>query len=345
MKPVHYSGLNRHLRPMRNLKPHEAAPHIAALCTNPREGRRKLLGDATTVLASDAHKAIHMLVQGRDRATITPQACDQSVQSILNSMNPKNLYHLDVLCRGTTGKSLPATVQDFYSSRSLKGLSQKIKRQASKEPHGGHMVISDIDDTLGASLYDRSPFKTLYPGARRFMKMANMGRDGTGIRGHTHFVSARPAFLEPMLNTHQHLTKTKVPFASVLNSHIRDIYHGLFQPTNPMEPFKKRKIANIKLLMDRCPQSNVVLLGDSGQADYDVFKDLLEGPYAERISIALLHQIEGREKTIAPEMLKIKGYRNFGEAAKIMKQAGYFSNDQVRFIRTDLKLNQTASES
>ena len=112
-----------------------------------------------------------------------------------------------------------------------------------------------------------------------------------------------------------------------------------------MEPFKKRKIANIKLLMDRCPQSNVVLLGDSGQADYDVFKDLLEGPYAERISIALLHQIEGREKTIAPEMLKIKGYRNFGEAAKIMKQAGYFSNDQVRFIRTDLKLNQTASES
>ncbi len=142
---------------------------------------------------------------------------------------------------------------------------------AHQSPTDELKVLSDIDDTVFARLHDRRyPGKTRYPGVLAFFNVLDHAPDGQGEDGDLTFVTARPGLLTGLIamwtrrtlrnaGIHQHTILTGSLFA--LRSHAE---------------MAKRKLRNIRRYHQLFPEYGLVFVGDSGQGDVQVGREMVQ---------------------------------------------------------------------
>ncbi|KAL9602477.1 MAG: hypothetical protein Q9219_001769 [cf. Caloplaca sp. 3 TL-2023] len=140
------------------------------------------------------------------------------------------------------------------------------------EPHGVSL-ISDVDDTIKHSAIGagaREVFRNVFirdlsdlriDGVKEwYTKMANMGVK-------LHYVSNMPWQLFPVLASF--LKGAGLPKGSFHLKHYAGMLQGIF------EPVAERKKGTLERIMSDFPQRRFILVGDSGEADLELYTDIV----------------------------------------------------------------------
>lgn len=169
----------------------------------------------------------------------------------------------------------------------------------------GFSVISDIDDTLkDSNVLDRralirntfmKPFAQIPGMSQAYQRMAQT------LGARFHYLSASPwqlyPFLEPWMD------EEGFPHGTY---HLRQLRPG--NPTS-LKRFVgdsgPHKIASIEQLLEHMPEREFILIGDSGEADPEVYGDIARR-HPDRISRILIRRVDGAEN----------GQQRFEEAFK-----------------------------
>eukprot|EP00698_Gefionella_okellyi_P004908 TRINITY_DN14536_c0_g1_i1.p1 TRINITY_DN14536_c0_g1~~TRINITY_DN14536_c0_g1_i1.p1 ORF type:complete len:438 (-),score=100.54 TRINITY_DN14536_c0_g1_i1:102-1415(-) len=163
-------------------------------------------------------------------------------------------------------------------------LLRHISEQAHAVPRKDVKIISDIDDTLYSSLFDRRyPRGVTYPGLRQLYYELDIGPDEQGREGDVCFITARPT---AFFGIPENMTKR------MLRS--RGIYKSTVLTGDMMHLTGKRiadkKFANFKDFEQLYPEYTFVFFGDSGQADPTFAATMLQ-QFPARMRAAFIHNI------------------------------------------------------
>ncbi|KAI4141385.1 MAG: hypothetical protein L6R39_005362, partial [Caloplaca ligustica] len=165
---------------------------------------------------------------------------------------------------------------DFVPTRVRVLASEKLSATEEihiTEPHGVSL-ISDVDDTIKHSAIGagaREVFRNVFirdledlriDGVTEwYTKMANMGVK-------MHYVSNMPWQLFPVLASF--LNGAGLPKGSFHLKHYTGMLQGIF------EPVAERKKGTLERIMSDFPQRRFLLVGDSGEADLELYTDIVE---------------------------------------------------------------------
>ncbi|KAL8830949.1 MAG: hypothetical protein Q9170_005498, partial [Blastenia crenularia] len=159
------------------------------------------------------------------------------------------------------------------------------------EPHGVSL-ISDVDDTIKHSAIGagaREVFRNVFirdlddlriDGVKEwYTKMASMGVK-------LHYVSNMPWQLFPVLASF--LAGAGLPKGSFHLKHYTGMLQGIF------EPVAERKKGTLERIMTDFPQRRFILVGDSGEADLELYTDIVES-YPGRVLGVFIRDVTTRE--------------------------------------------------
>lgn len=147
------------------------------------------------------------------------------------------------------------------------------------------IIFSDIDDTLFARLHDKSyPGKTRYPGVLAFFRVLNAAASAPGERANITFVTARPGLFGGIVAayTRRSLRAAGIPHASILT--------GSLLALRSHRSMAARKIANVHQYHQVFPEYRFVFVGDNGQGDVDVGREMLR-VFPEDVRGVFIHDI------------------------------------------------------
>ncbi|MGM0556086.1 MAG: phosphatidate phosphatase App1 family protein [Myxococcota bacterium] len=158
----------------------------------------------------------------------------------------------------------------------------------------GFSVVSDIDDTVkDSNVLDRKallrntfmkPFDDIDGMASAYQTL----RESLGAR--FHYLSASPFQLYPFLDPWMHAAG--FPPGTY---HLREL-----RPSRPksVKDFagdsKPHKISSIEQLLDHMPERQFILIGDSGEADPEVYGEIAR-KHPDRVARILIRRVEGAE--------------------------------------------------
>ena len=170
-------------------------------------------------------------------------------------------------------------------------------------PEEGVIVVTDIDDTIKITKIRDRKEKEANTFLRPFDAVAGMPelyrawQQALGERIHFHAVSAGPwQFNEPL--RHFFEKERFPPFTWDMRSIDigGDIRVDLREAFPNLDRTEKFKLEKIRALMVRFPKRSVVLVGDSGERDPEVYSKILsESP--ERVDAVFIRDVTGEDKT------------------------------------------------
>ena len=214
-------------------------------------------------------------------------------------------------------------------------------------------IISDIDDTVISSNvlnklkmiltvilsneHTRKPFEGVAALYRALQGGASGGEDNPIF-----YVSNSAWNLyTPLL---EFLNVQKIPLGPLL---LRDFGDHVLFAEDPMS-HKKR---NIKMILDSFPHLSFVLIGDSGESDPEIYRDVVK-EYPTRIRAVYIRSIDGRPARLAAIDKLIEEVRHTGSelvltpdsefAAAHAAAEGLISTALLAAVRSEKKKDQTA---
>ena len=214
-------------------------------------------------------------------------------------------------------------------------------------------IISDIDDTVISSNvlnklkmiltvilsneHTRKPFEGVAALYRALQGGASGGEDNPIF-----YVSNSAWNLyTPLL---EFLNVQKIPLGPLL---LRDFGDHVLFAEDPMG-HKKR---NIKMILDSFPHLSFVLIGDSGESDPEIYRDVVK-EYPTRIRAVYIRSIDGRPARLAAIDKLIEEVRHTGSqlvltpdsefAAAHAAAEGLISTALLAAVRSEKKKDQTA---
>jgi len=277
------------------------------------------------ICASDAFQAIEWLAHGdtgrrRERAIVnllaalTPAARGQCLRLIDGGADEHDVNHL-----------LAEDIDDRALNRQARALIDDARPlMRSRE----RIVLSDIDDTVKPYL-DPAVRGPVFPGARALFRALDLGADDQGVAGDVHFVTARDGVV---VGVDSDLRATGIRYNSVAFSSPLAGAASLFGRNTGI---RDAKVANIGRLLDRNPGSQAIVLGDSTQADPQVFRRLLE-QRGDRIELAMIHRVQGYPVDPAIASLpKVLVFDTYADAARELQRRGLISEAQLADVLAD----------
>jgi phosphatidate phosphatase APP1 len=234
------------------------------------------------------------------------------------------------------------------------GLHKSIRATANvlvPSPEAEYGIISDIDDTViktnATSLLamSRNTFfhnahtRMPFPGVTEFYRSLQLGRNGK--RNNPFFyVSSSPWNLYDLLI--DFLDLNEIPEGPLL---LRDF--GLNQ-NEQMSDHMGHKFKEIKNILQTYPHLPFVLIGDSGQDDPKIYREVV-AQFPGRILAVYIRDVQLKErekiaidisKTLADEKVEMVIVDNTVEAAEHAAKAGLIFQESISQIETDKKLDK-----
>ncbi|MBJ7880315.1 App1 family protein [Gelidibacter salicanalis] len=221
------------------------------------------------------------------------------------------IHGLDALTNEEGWLSFELAYKDFTSTRIIQ-LENRFPGEMlipSKDISFG--VASDIDDTiLHTGLVSTLKWRVVY---NTFLKRASKRSPLEGAAEFYHLLhrgstgkEANPIFYvsHSPWNMYRYLefflTKNNFPKGPIL---LRDFGNFMNRKKNKEKPQKQREILNI---LKTYPQLNLILIGDSGEHDADIYLEIAE-ENPDRILAIYLRSVKHKKK-----MLRVKGlYENY----------------------------------
>lgn len=185
----------------------------------------------------------------------------------------------------------------------------------------GAVVISDIDDTVVPNR-GASALPNVFPGARELFAALDAGPGGTDAKGDVHFVTARDGLFVSGVPA---VKRAGIDAGSVRHG---DVGSALVSPFDHNRALADRKVKNICELIDKNPSRQAILVGDTVQADPEVFRRVLEARPG-KVSVALVHVIPGfKAPSIVKDDPRFVVFGDYGEAARVLCERGLISEAQ-----------------
>ena len=194
-----------------------------------------------------------------------------------------------------------------------------ISAQAPGAPRADLKVLSDIDDTLKASLNDaRFPKGTVYPGVRQFYRELDLGPAGTGDDGDLGFLTARPELegLGEDLWTRKSLADLGLPRVSILSGDIAGLLGH--------DAMAAKKTENFEAFHAVFPEHPVVFIGDSGQGDEAAGRQML-AKAPEHVPAVFIHDLDGTKPKGGEDVLVF--FDTYVGAAVVAHARGLIGNE------------------
>jgi phosphatidate phosphatase APP1 len=180
----------------------------------------------------------------------------------------------------------------------LRGMAQGVKAPVLVPPQSAQFgVISDIDDTVvqtGATKWFRVVTTVLFGNARTrlpfrgvaaFYRALQEGCEGTGFNP-LFYVSSSPWNLYDLLL--DFFEVEDIPIGPLMLRNWRDSAESSLIPKEH-GPFKR---ATIRQIMDTFPDLPFILIGDSGQEDPEIYRDIVS-EYPGRILAVYIRNVSG----------------------------------------------------
>lgn len=183
-------------------------------------------------------------------------------------------------------------------------------------------VLSDVDDTLYASLHDkRFPNGTLYPGVvslHEELQRATVA-DDSPIAALV-LLTARPRDKMGVVErwTQRQMHRKGLPEMTVLSGTLFDL--------RSHTAMAKRKLRNFQMYQELYPEYRFVFFGDSGQGDSQLGTMMLDR-FPTRIETVLIHQVNA--KRLAPNLV---AFSTYFEAATELHKRGLLEASACRRI-------------
>ncbi|WP_298746656.1 phosphatase domain-containing protein [uncultured Serinicoccus sp.] len=165
---------------------------------------------------------------------------------------------------------------------------EHIAAQATQHPSSDLRVLCDIDDTVRSAIHDdRFPRGTVYPGVVTLLTELDRGATADpGRVGDLTFVTARPGGPLGLVEqyTRDDLSELGMPTHTVLGGSLLNLH--------TKNAIAERKLQNMERDHLLFPESRMVFIGDSGQADGDVGAEMAARPH-DHVVGTLLHDVTG----------------------------------------------------
>lgn len=193
----------------------------------------------------------------------------------------------------------------------------------------GRVVVSDIDDTVKPSK-DPNAKGDVYPGAKALYAALDAGKDGSDARGDIHFVTARDGVIVHAGHT---LSETGIDVGSISYG---NTFSFMLAGIGIHKGIENEKVKDIKNLAAKNPSRQLVLLGDTVQADASVFRRVLQD-IPNQVEVVLLHAVQG----FAPPAdmknnAKVVIFTDYGDAADQLYARGTISKDQRDAVLSEI---------
>lgn len=229
----------------------------------------------------DAEKRIVDLARGP-----TPAVNEAAIVETLADLSPKQRGETLRLLDGRAGTSLDALLNDDIDDATLRAQAKKLIDEARpfmRSP--GRVVVSDIDDTVKPSK-DPNASGAVYAGAKALYAALDAGKDGTDARGDIHFVTARDGVVVHAGHT---LAETGIDVGSISYG---NTFAFMMAGVGMHKGIENEKVKDILNLVEKNPSRQLVLLGDTVQADASVFRRVLAAK-PDSVEVVLLHAVQG----------------------------------------------------
>lgn len=185
----------------------------------------------------------------------------------------------------------------------------------------GTVVLSDIDDTVAPNR-GKSALPHAFPGARELYAALDQGLGGADAKGDVHFVTARDGLFVSGVPA---VKRAGVEFGSVRHG---DVGSALLSPFDNNRALADRKVKNLTELVDKNPSRTAVLVGDTVQADADVFRRVMDARPG-KVSVALVHAIPGfKAPAFTRDDARFVVFGDYGEAARALCERGLINEAQ-----------------
>ena len=193
----------------------------------------------------------------------------------------------------------------------------------------GRVIVSDIDDTVKPGK-DPTIKGEVYPGAKALFAALDAGKDGTDARGDIHFVTARDGVVVRAGHT---LHETGIDVGSISYG---KTFSFLLAGVGVLRGIENEKVKDILNLAEKNPSRQLVLLGDTVQADAAVFRRVLEEK-PNQVEVVLLHAVKGFK---APDDMvnnpKVVVFTDYADAARQLAARGNISASQRDAVLADV---------
>lgn len=221
-------------------------------------------------------------------------------------------------------------LNDDIDDVSLRQEALRLIGEARPYSHSpGRVVVSDIDDTVKPGK-DPSVKGDVYPGAQALYAALDAGKDGTDARGDIHFVTARDGLVVRAGHT---LHKTGIDVGSISYG---NTFSFLLAGFGVLSPIENEKVKDILKIAEKNPSRQMVLLGDTVQADAAVFRRVLDKVPAQ-VEVVLLHAVKGFKPP--DDMVghpKVVIFTDYADAARQLAQRGTISSSQRDAVLADV---------
>lgn len=222
---------------------------------------------------------------------------ERKIAKIFKKYQGKNLSKLKLyIDLGGDDRDMETLLNsDIDYARYRRKIHSHIREQAGMYRSNEYKVLSDLDDTLKASLNDyRIPEDTLYPGVREFYaELDKVHPQSDPIIGDLIFISARPQIMENI--THSSLREMGILRASIMCGSIRNLLSHTRMADMKFESFKK--------MASYYPEYDYIWIGDSGQGDALFGRRILKH-YPQKTKAVFIHDI-GNMHELTPSEQRI----------------------------------------
>jgi uncharacterized protein DUF2183 len=192
-------------------------------------------------------------------------------------------------------------------------------------------ILSDIDDTLYASLNDPTYVRgTLYPGITTFHE--ELAREARYLESNVTdlvLLTARP---RDGLGLVERFTKQALSKQGMENT---VILSGSLPALRSHEAMALKKLENFTRYSDLYPEFDFVFIGDSGQGD-TTLGELMLGSHSDRVRSILIHNLDGG--TLSSR--KVTAFQTYLGAANELYREGLLRKEAchkiARAVRDDL---------
>lgn len=275
--------------------------------------------------ASDAFRAIELLAHGD-----TGQRRERAIVNLLAALPPAERGQcLRLMDGGADEHDVDHLLREDLDDRALNRRARALIDEARPLMRSSErVVLSDIDDTV-KPYKDPTARGPVFAGARALYRALDLGADGLGVAGDVHFVTARDGVVVGVAKDLQAtgIRYNSAAFASPLS--------GAASLFGANDGILGDKVKNIERLLDRNPGSQAILLGDSTQADPQVFQRLLE-QRGDRIELAMIHRVQGFPVDPAIASLpRVLVFDTYADAARELQRRGLISEAQLADVLAD----------
>ena len=227
---------------------------------------------------------------------------------------------------GADRHSVAKILRKDIDDPALRARAQRLVGEARPHSQGqGTVVLSDIDDTVTPNR-GKSALPHAFPGAKELFAALDAGPKGNDTRGDVHFVTARDGLFVSGVPA---IKRTGIDVGSVRHG---DVGSALVSPFDHNRALADRKVKNLTELVDKNASRTAILVGDTVQADPEVFQRVLDAR-PDQAGMALVHAIPGfKVPPFVKDDPRFVVFADYGEAARALEARGFINaaqRDQV----------------